>query len=281
MKTGQAWRVGMGDMQVFPGPRHRPPMKRPMWIIVLVSLVTVFLICAYMYPPQSSGACYVFSSRGCEVISNWLPPTPAREFTDEELASRAVIRDILNTPAIQSESSKIAFMFLTPGSLPFEKLWDKFFYGHEDKFSVYVHASKEKPIHVSGHFANRDIHSDQVIWGKISMVDAERRLLAYALQDPANQHFVLLSDSCVPLHNFDYIYNYLMHTNISFVDCFQDPGPHGNGRYSEHMLPEIEKKDFRKGAQVYFMLDGNDARNVAYMGYSMRIYCSEDSYLDK
>lgn len=34
----------------------------------------------------------------------------------------------------------------------------------------------------------------QVVWGKISMVDAERRLLANALQDPDNQHFVLLSD---------------------------------------------------------------------------------------
>lgn len=128
MKTGQAWRVGMGDMQVLPGPRHRPPMKRPMWIIVLVSLVTVFLICAYMYPPQSNSACYVISSRGCEAISSWLPPTPAREYTDEELASQVVISDILNAPAIQPENSKIAFMFLTRGSLSFEKLWDKFFY---------------------------------------------------------------------------------------------------------------------------------------------------------
>lgn len=32
---------------------------------------------------------------------------------------------------------------------------------------------------------------------------------------------------------------------------FKDPGPHGSGRYSEHMLPEVDKKDFRKGAQVY------------------------------
>uniref|UniRef100_A0A2N9IP17 Uncharacterized protein n=1 Tax=Fagus sylvatica TaxID=28930 RepID=A0A2N9IP17_FAGSY len=210
----------MADMQILPGTRHRPPIKRPMWIIVLILLVTVFLICAYMYPPQSSAACHVFSSRGCRSISDWLPPAPAREFTDEELASHVVIRDILNTPPVQSPNSKIAFMFLSPGSLPFEKLWDKFF---------------------------------QVIWGKISMVDAERRLLANALQDLDNQHFVLLSDSCVPLYRFQYIYDYLMHTNISFVDCFQDPGPHGNGRYSEHMLPEIEKKDFRKGAQWFSM----------------------------
>ena len=36
----------------------------------------------------------------------------------------------------------------------------------------------------------------------------------------------------------------------TLVASFLDPGPHGNGRYSEHMLPEVEKKDFRKGAQV-------------------------------
>lgn len=31
---------------------------------------------------------------------------------------------------------------------------------------------------------------------------------------------------------------------------YVDHGPHGNGRYIEHMLPEVEKKDFRKGSQV-------------------------------
>ncbi|KAK7292429.1 hypothetical protein RIF29_08208 [Crotalaria pallida] len=95
---------------------------------------------------------------------------------------------------------------------------------------------------------------EKVVWGEISMVDAERRLLENALQDSDNQQFVLLSDSCVPLYNFHYIYHYLMYTNISFVDCFKDPGPHGNGRYSEHMLPEIQVEDFRKGAQVIFLL---------------------------
>lgn len=31
---------------------------------------------------------------------------------------------------------------------------------------------------------------------------------------------------------------------------FVDPGPHGTGRYSEHMMPEVEKHEFRKGSQV-------------------------------
>lgn len=40
-------------------------------------------------------------------------------------------------------------------------------------------------------------------------------------------------------------------STIFYFPCsFYDPGPHGNGRYTEHMLPEVEKKDFRKGAQV-------------------------------
>ncbi|KAI8020494.1 Glycosyltransferase BC10 [Camellia lanceoleosa] len=258
MKTTQAWRLRMKDMQILPAPRHRAHLKKATWIIVLVSLVCVLLICSYIYPPHNSAACYVFSSNGCNGFSQWMPPPPSREFTDDEIASRVLIRDILNMPPVQSKNPKIAFVYLTPGSLPFDRLWDKFFHGHEGRFSVYVHASKDKPVHFSRPFINREIRSDKVVWGKISMVDAERRLLANALKDPDNQHFVLLSDSCVPLHHFDYVYNYLMYTNVSFIDCCEDPGPHGTGMYSEHMLPEVEKADFRKGAQ-WFTMKGQHA----------------------
>ena len=130
MKSAQLWRLGMGDVQILPGSRHRPPMKRPLWIIVLISMVSIFLICAYIYPLQSGTACYIFSPRGCKaIISDWLPPAPTREYTDEEIASRAVIREVLNAPSsIRPENAKVAFMFLTPNSLPFERLWDRFFH---------------------------------------------------------------------------------------------------------------------------------------------------------
>ncbi|XVE79961.1 hypothetical protein DITRI_Ditri14bG0099400 [Diplodiscus trichospermus] len=243
----------MGVMQILPGSRHRSPLRRLIWIIFSVSLVGLFLVSAYIYPFHGNAACYVFSSRGCKPLSAWLPPPPARELTDEQIASQVVFRDILNAPPVQSKNSKIAFMFLTPSSLPFEKLWDMFFRGHDGKFSIYIHASKEKAVHVSHYFLNQEIQSDEVLWGTISMIDAERRLLAHALKDPDNQHFVLLSESCVPLHNFDYVYNYLMHANMSFVDCYVDLGRYGNGRYSEHMFPIVEKKDFRKGSQWFSM----------------------------
>ena len=46
-------------------------------------------------------------------------------------------------------------------------------------------------------------------------------------------------------------------THFDFLSClcfqlisFKDPGPHGSGRYSPEMYPEIDERDFRKGAQV-------------------------------
>ncbi|CAA7406572.1 unnamed protein product [Spirodela intermedia] len=253
MKAPPAWQIRILDTQIMSAPRQRSPSRRPSWIIILVSLVCLSLIGAYIFPPENYPACYFFASSVCNPFMDWLPPAPVREFTDEEIAATAVFANLLLLPPIQVTSPKIAFLFLTPGTLPFERLWEKFFQGHEGRFSIYVHASREKPVHVSPLFMNRDIRSDKVGWGQISMVDAEKRLLANAIQDADNQHFVLLSDSCVPLQNFDFVYRYLMETNISFIDCFDDPGPHGTGRYSENMLPEIEKKDWRKGSQWFTM----------------------------
>lgn len=78
------------------------------------------------------------------------------------------------------------------------------------------------------------------------MIEAERLLFTTALEDPANQRFVLLSDSCVPLYNFSYIYNYLMASPRSFVDSFLDVK---EGRYNPKMSPNIPKQKWRKGSQ--------------------------------
>ncbi|CAG7887664.1 glycosyltransferase BC10 [Brassica rapa] len=236
----------MGEAQkTFQGPRHHTSLKKPLWVVLTVSVISMLLISTHMFPRQGKRS-------SSDAFSAWLP-AHVRKHTDEEIAARAVVRDILKTPPSITENSKIAFLFLTPGTLPFEKLWDEFLKGHEGKFSIYIHPSKERPVHISRHFSDREIHSDEVTWGRISMVDAEKRLLVNALEDPDNQHFVLLSESCIPLHTFDYTYRYLLHSNVSFIESFVDPGPHGTGRHMEHMLPEIAKEDFRKGAQWFTM----------------------------
>ncbi|KAH9653792.1 hypothetical protein KPL70_027518 [Citrus sinensis] len=177
------------------------------------------------------------------------------------MAYRLVIKETSNP--VQSKNPKIASMFLTQGSLPFELLWDKFsmyvipvngtfchlWRGHEGRFSVYVHALRDKPVHLSRYFIDRDICSDQV-----TRLSSYFELCLYFL----NWTFTSINFlnhpswhcSCVPLHIFDYVYNYLMYSNVSFVDCYKYPGLHGNGRYSESMLPEAELKDLRKGVQM-------------------------------
>jgi len=49
----------------------------------------------------------------------------------------------------------------------------------------------------------------EVEWGNVNMMEAERRLLSNALLDISNQRFVLISESCIPLFNFSTIYSYL------------------------------------------------------------------------
>ncbi|GAA0155550.1 transferase [Lithospermum erythrorhizon] len=122
-----AWQLGMKGIQILPVPRHRAQLRKPSWIIVLVCLITIFLICAYVYTPKNSSACHVFSSGGCKALTSWLPPSPERELTDEEMASHVVIREVISAPLVTRRSPKVAFLFLTPGALPFEMLWDKFF----------------------------------------------------------------------------------------------------------------------------------------------------------
>jgi hypothetical protein len=37
---------------------------------------------------------------------------------------------------------------------------------------------------------------------------------------------------------------------VIFLVSFDDPGPHGQGRYMDQMMPEVHRSDWRKGAQV-------------------------------
>ncbi|CAN1159444.1 Glycosyltransferase BC10 [Linum perenne] len=94
----------------------------------------------------------------------------------------------------------------------------------------------------------------EVEWGQPSMIEAERRLIANALLDFANQRFVLLSEACIPIFNFTIIYNYLLKSTHSFVEVYDLSGPVGRGRYNTWMKPEIEVEQWRKGSQ-WFEID--------------------------
>ncbi|KAJ4826608.1 hypothetical protein Tsubulata_050922 [Turnera subulata] len=147
---------------------------------------------------------------------------------------------------------KIAFLFLARGDLPLDFLWDAFFKnGDVGNFSIYVHSVPgfvfNETTTSSAFFYGRQLNNSiQVAWGESSMIEAEKLLFEAALDDPANQRFVLLSDSCVPLYNFSYIYSYLISSQKSFVDSFINVR---EKRYTYKMAPVIRKDKWRKGSQ--------------------------------
>lgn len=93
----------------------------------------------------------------------------------------------------------------------------------------------------------------EVQWGNVNMIEAERRLLANALLDISNQRFVLLSESCIPLFNFSTIYSYLINSTQNYVMAFDEPSAVGRGRYNIHMLPMVTLRQWRKGFQWFEM----------------------------
>ncbi|KAI8019465.1 Glycosyltransferase BC10 [Camellia lanceoleosa] len=171
---------------------------------------------------------------------------------DEELFWRASM-----VPRIQEfpykRVAKVAFMFLTKGPLPLGPLWEKFFKGHEGLYSIYVHTDPlyNQLVPENSVFHRRRIPSKPVQWGKPTMIDAERRLLANALLDFSNERFILLSDTCIPLFNFTTTYIYLVNSNQTFVASYDDPRKIGRGRYNHQMWPTISISQWRKGSQWF------------------------------
>ncbi|KAL6614086.1 hypothetical protein ACP70R_036356 [Stipagrostis hirtigluma subsp. patula] len=221
--------------------------------IVFPSTTTVY---------QSSGVCCRPNANAG--FAEFAAPTRLmHDMTDEQLFWRATM-----VPAAAGypfeRVPKVAFMFLAGrGVLPLAPLWERFFRGHEDHFSVYVHAPPGVAINVSedSPFYARQIPSQRTSWGSVTLMDAEKRLLANALLDFSNERFVLLSESCIPVHNFSTVYEYLVESQHSFVEVYYRNNKACRGRYSRRMAPDITLPQWRKGSQ-WFELSRDIATSI-------------------
>ncbi|KAJ6799773.1 uncharacterized protein M6B38_203495 [Iris pallida] len=187
-------------------------------------------------------------------LDPWIrPPLGAsHSMTDDELLWRASF-----VPQVEEypfrRIPKVAFMFLTRGPLPLAPIWESFFKGAEGRYSIYVHALPSYMANFSSGsvFYKRYIPSQVSEWGRMSMCDAERRLLANALLDLSNEWFILLSESCIPVRNFSFVYEYFARSRHSFIGAIDDVGPYGRGRYDLRMMPEVSIDQWRKGSQWF------------------------------
>ncbi|KAJ0010711.1 hypothetical protein Pint_33084 [Pistacia integerrima] len=213
------------------------------------------------------------------------PEKLSHKLSDEQLLWRASMVPYREDEYPFERTVKVAFMFLTRGPLPMLPLWEKFFKGHEKYFSIYVHALPGYKLDVSqdSPFYGTQIPSQNVDWGTVEMVDAEKRLLANALLEFSNERFVLLSESCIPVYNFQTVYKYLTCSAYSFVESYDNPSRYGRGRYSRRMRPDIKIHQWRKGSQ-WFEMHRKVAiyvvSDVKYLSV-FRKYCKPACYPDE
>ncbi|XP_062195897.1 glycosyltransferase BC10-like [Phragmites australis] len=179
------------------------------------------------------------------------PSSVMHNMTDEELFWRAsMVPKVRRTPYHQVP--KVSFLFLVRGDLPLRPLWEKFFAGNEGLYSIYVHVD---PSYTSSPpkdsvFYGRMILSQKTMWGHVTLLEAERRLLANAFLDRSNERFVVLSESCIPVYDFATVYALLTGSNTSFVDSYFN-----RGRYNDFFARRcnISLAQWRKGSQWFEM----------------------------
>jgi hypothetical protein len=100
----------------------------------------------------------------------------------------------------------VAFIALTDSSFRKEELMRNFF--SEDsshRYNLYIHNKNEIKSDFFKKFAIPDDYKVNTEWGKYSLILATIRSLMFALKDPANKKFVLISESHIPLYEMNQI----------------------------------------------------------------------------
>ncbi len=143
---------------------------------------------------------------------------------------------------------KIAFCFLTRGDLLQQKIWELFFAGApRERFTIYCHP--KEPERVAGALLSGRVVKDRVPTqhGHVSLVQATLNLFAQAYaDDPANEYFVLLSESTIPIVPFAQFYDGLVNCQSRSVVSFQVAAPNSehHQRLSSVRQPELFSSAF-------------------------------------
>jgi hypothetical protein len=132
---------------------------------------------------------------------------------NEEMVSRNKI----NRSKIVNEPFKIAFLFLVRDDINYPDIWENYFRGHEDKYTVYCHPKNPENVNTPWLKSNIIPSLVSTAWGQIT--DAYFTLINEALKNEDNKKFITISESCLPLRSFDELYNFFNEKDIrtSFI----------------------------------------------------------------
>jgi hypothetical protein len=130
-----------------------------------------------------------------------------------------ILSDIFETHHIEGfePTKKIAFCFMVYDKINHEEVWKKFFESADrNKYNIYIHYKENVETQFDKYKLKNCIDTK---WGDVSLVKASNLLFRTAFEnDPANYKFVLVSNSCIPLKSFDYMYNFLTKDDKGYIN---------------------------------------------------------------
>ncbi len=107
-----------------------------------------------------------------------------------------------------NNNKKIALCFLIYDKINHEDIWYKWLKNvDKSNYNIYIHYKEDKKLkYFNNHKLSNCIPTD---WCSASIVESHLLLLDQAIKDKNNRHFIFISNSCLPVKSFNYIYNNL------------------------------------------------------------------------
>jgi hypothetical protein len=170
---------------------------------------------------------------------------------------------------------KIAFCFLIYDIINIEEAWNTFFINiDKNLYNIYIHYKTDVPLkYFNNYKLNNCINTH---YADISLVQAQNKLLQEALlHDLENEHFIFLSNSCIPLKPFIFIYNNL-NENLSYFNISE----HKNCFPRCNDLLKIYDKKYIQKASQWCILNKKHAKIMIkedeYIHLYNNIYASDE-----
>ena len=143
--------------------------------------------------------------------------------------------------------AKLAFLFLIYDEINQEELWHDFFKNiDESKYNVYIHYKHNKPLKYFDAYKIKETVPTN--YADLSLVKAQNKLLREALKDSGNERFIFLSNSCVPLKDFAYIFNTLFAQDLCFFNMARNEHIFERGR-GQKLAKQFGKENVKKASQ--------------------------------
>lgn len=113
---------------------------------------------------------------------------------------------------------RLAVLFLTRDDLKRPEAWLDYLQETSPSPSLYVHAKWPDQI-LAPQLRDHLIEDHfETAWGEISLVRATLALIKEALQEPTNTHFILASESCIPIKPLSQLYDFLKFDGRSWIE---------------------------------------------------------------